>query len=286
MTLQRADRERRGFTLIELLVVIAIIAVLVSLTLAGVMRWLGKREDETARKELRTLHEAAAAFKAAFDIYPPSKIVLKPSRSSYGNTPLEIQSLQILDKMFPKLGAFSNIQWVAGLTAAGEVLEGDQCLVFFLAGPNQQGFAKLSAGNGDPTAPKSAVPQRYGPYFEFQTGRLYTRPGRAFPSYMDAYSTSGSTNGAVPYVMFSTGLTARYDSSHAIGAPLSVAPYLSTNAPPRKYHNPDSVQIICAGRDRVFGPGGFWSPKNAEAIAAPGADDMANFHTEFLGVSN
>jgi hypothetical protein len=40
------------------------------------------------------------------------------------------------------------------------------------------------------------------------------------------------------------------------------------------YYNPDSFQIICAGRDGYFGGGPFWTPGRPNAEGSPGYDDM------------
>jgi prepilin-type N-terminal cleavage/methylation domain-containing protein len=275
----RLPGTRRGFTLIELLVVIAIIGILVALTTAGVMRWLNVQPVKETMKELLAFDGAMEAFKKDFGFYPPSKIMLKPNRSDYvGGSPLETQSAAILDKMFSSK-QFTNAQWHggSGLTTTEAPLEGDQCLVFFLGGPGQQGFAKLSDSNSNPAAPKSAVAARFGPYFNFPSNRLYLRTGK-FPSFMDPYSSPGATTGVQPYAFFSTGIGGRYDATHA-HLSITNGPYYSSAAP-RKYLRPDSFQIICAGRDRKFGLGGLLSALNAD-----GQDDQSNFSDSVLGVS-
>src|SRR5262245_34707649 len=104
MKLLRRSTTRSGFTLIELLVVIAIIAVLAALIMAGVMRWLGVQPEKQAIREILDLSAAVEKFKARFTIYPPSKFFLAPTRAGYNLAdPLHKQSLETLDKMFPKL---------------------------------------------------------------------------------------------------------------------------------------------------------------------------------------
>ena len=44
------------------------------------------------------------------------------------------------------------------------------------------------------------------------------------------------------------------------------------------------AELISAGQDRQFGPGGEWTPATAAAIPAAGKDDVANFHPNLLGV--
>ena len=51
----RTNRSRRGFTLIELLVVMAVIAVLMTLTAAGVMGWMNGNSRNITDAELKTI---------------------------------------------------------------------------------------------------------------------------------------------------------------------------------------------------------------------------------------
>ena len=84
-------------------------------------------------------------------------------------------------------------------------------------------------------------------------------------------------------------------------APNGVWPYAqvqlnsSTNTYQWTYYRADSFQIITAGADNIFGPGGnaatattngqYWSPANAVNIRPTGKDDQSNFHGAQLGVS-
>jgi len=95
-------------------------------------------------------------------------------------------------------------------------------------------------------------------------------------AYFSSYKT---TNGYNRY--FST-----YNNSDC--ANLGVWPYYPTagsgSAPPAKYHNPKSFQIISAGKDNTFGCGTVnsspWSPGNASREME---DDMSNFYDSALG---
>lgn len=113
-----------------------------------------------------------------------------------------------------------------------------------------------------------------GPYFNFKLPRLFARTGKVFFSYKDPYSDTGS-----PYAYFRAGPAGKYNPGDAH---LGVSPYLKTAVPSKTYHNPESYQIISAGRDGQFGPGGVWTPTSADSIDPKGADDQANFHTALL----
>jgi hypothetical protein len=50
------------------------------------------------------------------------------------------------------------------------------------------------------------------------------------------------------------------------------------------FYRPHTVQVISAGKDGIFGPGGEWSPETAAKDAGPrGQDDLSNFHVDLLG---
>jgi hypothetical protein len=52
-----------------------------------------------------------------------------------------------------------------------------------------------------------------------------------------------------------------------------------------RFAYPSSFQIISAGRDSLFGPGGLaWAGAAGGAATQEGYDDVANFHPTFLGV--
>jgi len=275
MNIPRQGPKRTGFTLIELLVVMGIIAVLTGLTAAGVVRFLRVQTEKQTMRELLGLSEAADKFKGEIGIYPPSKMVLCKDRSGYGAAPLDQQSLAVLDKMFPTLGNFSGVNWNGASTAAREVLDGDQCLVFFLGGINRKGFAKVGK-------PDSGAEQRFGPYYEFPPKRLVARSGKTFPSFLDPYSNANVPGESSPYAFFSTGLSKRYTPGIPLTTAhshLGIAEAYKKAGTPSKWLNPESVQIISAGRDNQFGPGGLWSAATADLATA---DDQSNFHGGFL----
>jgi len=191
------------------------------------------------------------------------------------------------------------------------VLTGDQCLVFFLGGitygtpPDCQGFCSSAPTTSTITAlrnPTQAGGDRIPPFYKFESKRLvrlvqqsdgsywYVDPSGTptfkaalqppaspndFYSYADPYGT--------PYAYFSsyklTNGYARYGNSDCVN--LGVSPYQSSTNPV-KYYNPNSFQIISAGPDKVFGPGGLWTA-GTSTTAAGTADDMANFADALLG---
>jgi hypothetical protein len=147
--------------------------------------------------------------------------------------------------------------------------------VFFLAGFNTNGFST------NPSNPAQLGGDRMGPFFEFKLNRLVD-PGRAsspgYRVYIDAYGKS-------PYVYFSSYTRNGYARYFAgLGSDCSLVPQGPYNDGAGNYYNPDSFQIISAGRDTKFGPGGTWSQATAPLIAQAGKDDMANFYERLLGI--
>jgi prepilin-type N-terminal cleavage/methylation domain-containing protein len=311
MRIGHARRSGRwGFTMVELLIVIAIIGVLVSLISAGVWKATVTANRVRNRSEISQLEIAVESFKNKFGIYPPSKILLGETAADYSPNPkdppalaqLKVDSLQALTTIFPRLDFSKSffIDWDGSraLTRPAVILEGDQCLVFFLGGipqvdPNGRPFCSgFSTNPSDPTYHVQKGGDTIAPFFEFDSSRLKRTPSNYF-SYRDTYGT-------MPYVYFSSYKTRngynRYGTSDC--ASLNVWPYAEgasaggLNATWR-YQKPSSFQIISAGADGAFGrgsdptiPNSFWTQTNAgnsPASAGPGQDDQANFYDTTLG---
>jgi hypothetical protein len=215
--------------------------------------------------EITQLTIAAETFKLKYKTYPPSRIFLSNNLDDYRNDP---ESLAYLKSIWPRL-TWNNIDWSGGAPGFKSTnLEGDQCLVYFLAGPARQGFSVT------PTNPTQPGGNRAGPFFEFALHRLIMRiPGTPFSSFEDPFSKN-------VYAFFSSGMSNEY----ADDCPsLKVKPYFR-RAGGIEFYNPTSVQIVSAGADGIFGPGGAWAPETAAQDAGPhGRDDLSNFHGDQLG---
>lgn len=289
MLTRNRPRPRHAFTLIELLVVIAIIAVLLSLLMAGVMAVFGKVPEVQTRTEISQLDAALADFMAAYNLSspPPSSLVLREDLSYPAGDP----SGSFLRKVFGKnLGAGTQVPgtpgtpWVDwngdGIPNGPWTLEGEQCLVFYLSGiPNTQQMVAGSppGGLGFSTSnmnPAMSGGSRKGPFFDFKPSRLVSSVG-GFMYYVDAWQVQ---TGPQPYVFYSSGGTSNAYNPADCQRVDVIGPYMTG---PGTFTNPNSYQIISAGKDGKFG-GGLWNPSGG--AVGVGRDDQANFSSKILGV--
>jgi len=230
---------------VELLVVIVIIAVLASLITGAVVLALGRGKQVRNRSDLAQFDTSLQNFKSAFKISdpPPSRIKICENYAQYftvaADAQLDTDSVAYLTRLFPRIsisgwtlppaGTGTGIDWNGnGVIDGPAVLEGDQCLVFFLGGiqapfqaplpnppvgiapPNMQGFSKNPLNPADPTAGFNP------PFFEFTSSRLavipvaaYSNPSRplTYLSYLDTYGVAdglGNYKSGAPYAYFSS----------------------------------------------------------------------------------
>jgi general secretion pathway protein G len=293
--------RRTGFTLVELLVVIAIIAVLVSLTAAAVIRVLSSGPDVQAHVEMGQLSNAIGAAKTDLNNvqYLPSFIVLREdgmygTGGTYGTltiTPaVELACLGYLQKAFSKnIAVGTQIDWNGdGAIATGQdwVLDGGQCLVFWLGGiPDNVGGSGMRGFNSNRVNPGGLGGGAFNqPYFAFNPTRLIpgpVLPGATgaifnFPYYRDPYNPGS----AYAYFSYNPKVNSYVTTDCTINGNFGLTPYV---LPTGQFINPNGFQIISAGKDSVFGIGGTWNPTTGYGPGQPGSDDIANFSQAVLG---
>ena len=249
VALRRAGR--RAWTLIELLVVIAIIAILMVLLLGGVQRVRVATYRTGNMNDINQLNTAVVNFMTTYHVsYIPSRIHLSETNQYDLSKKLDADSVAFLKQMFPRAdftpgnaniwydwngNGTKDVLSPAASTNGEYILEGDQCLVFFLGGipiplsasntvPGCSGF---SAVPSDPTYHTSwqakLKPSGPGtvnkPLFDFQPERLANLPHflnkdaagnkqpNGFYSYFDYYYKLNANDPKAvpePYLYFSS----------------------------------------------------------------------------------
>jgi prepilin-type N-terminal cleavage/methylation domain-containing protein len=274
--------NRPAFTLVELMMVVLIIAVLVSLISSAVMMAMAKIPETQTRVEIGEMETALNAFEADFGLTvpPPSVLVLNEA------APLSVggSTATLLQQMFGR--NLGPTDWNGDGQINGPwTLNSEQCLVFYLGGIKNMGFAY---NNINPTP--VAGQKTHGPYFNFQTSRLIVDPTNtitpgSFPVYIDPWRTKAgplyATLGGTPYTYFSSqGINNAYTNTSGYSTTTGAAPYFITGT--TQFMNPNTYQIISAGKDGWFGGAAGWVPTNG--ATGHGADDQANFSAKLLGV--
>jgi prepilin-type N-terminal cleavage/methylation domain-containing protein len=262
---RRNRGPRAGFTLVEILIVIAIIALLVAMLLPAI----GKVREGARRSECATdmaqVASAVQAFKTKFNVnFIPPSFSMEPDYTDAGS---DAASLLYLKSIFP----FIN-EKATGLPPA--TLDGNQTLLFFLTGgvqTNYQGFSTNKQKPFNLTTGSSTI----GPFLVVKDTKVAVDPTNLQARYLDpwgtpyAYFTHIPTSGVGTYA-------GTFTWPDEDGNNLTVTPYSQSG----KYLNAKSFQIISAGANRAFGPGGTnWTPGSGlyDALGI-GGDDMSNFN--------
>jgi prepilin-type N-terminal cleavage/methylation domain-containing protein len=282
MKYNRNSLPRPGFTLMELLVVIAIIAILTGLTVAGVMMLYSRGPQAQASSEIAQLNVAMAAARSSLSNNNglPSTIVLREDMNYGSATDPNYAALKRIWPRIP-LGPLSSsttppfIDWNgngSGDYGQAWTLQGHHALVFWLGGiPVPGGGTKGFANDiSNPSNTSATFIQPFYPNFNAARLQADSTVGGMF-YYKDPYGTG------VPYIYF--------DSSNYGTTDLGVSPYFVLGTSPPQFLNRNSFQIISAGKNGVFGPGGAWNPATGSSPGSPGADDQSNFSANVLGAA-
>lgn len=153
--LAHSPSTRQGFSLVELLVVITIIAILAALSTAAVFRVRGEAKRTAVVSDISNMNTACSKFKRDFGFNVPQVFTFPTSVPNPGVTSAANDAgFAVFKSMFRAyaggLAAGTNlpaVQFGSKPNMNGQTITGSQCLLFFLGGPNLQGF--------DPTGPTS-----------------------------------------------------------------------------------------------------------------------------------
>ncbi len=279
----RRPSTRAAFTLIELLVVISIIGILMGLLLPAVQKIRGIGPRTRAVAEVEQMSVAARSFNQEFKFYPPTVFTIPTRIDQVGFT-------DVFKRMFPRwnppLQADNvTIQVAFQPAGAGTTLIGGQSMVYFLGGPGGTGWA-IDA----PIAPTPTAVGKKVPFFDFPPDRVVN--GQFLDPWKTPYVYFGSIDGG-NYPAVALSATGPFTSTVLPApAPLAVANFSAGGITPfyvavGKPANQGGCQIISAGENKVFGPGGAWAPgSGAYVTGQPGGDDIGNFNAgKMLGVN-
>ncbi len=275
-----ARPDRFAFTLIELLVVMAIISVLAALLLAGVQSVRKAGDRAKAKAEINQLTLALASFKAdrggnplLSGGGPGGEFRLCTSYLDPTGTPLAWPEVDYLRQSWPQINLADTGLRNAGakvLPAAPVLLDGNQAAILWLCGGQFCNYLGLSNSPTQPfLVPNGGDPRKR--YLEPNSDRLRdpvtgTEDGR----FRDPWGT--------PYAILASGAKVYAAGVTCYG----VSPYSTMF---RGQLNAGGTQILSAGRDKQFGPGGnYTAGSGAWTEGQPGGgDDLSNFRTLHLG---
>jgi hypothetical protein len=249
-----------------------------------------------AKTEITDLSNSIASAKAAYNNVPylPSRLVLREDNAYNVRNVDEQRTVQFLHAAFGRFVTTIPQDWNGnGKIDQGVAftLQGPTALVFLLGGIPTSAGGVLGC-TGFSNLPNNPAPlgnsltrgaTRKGPFYpNFQASRLRLDPNApGFLYYTDSWGTDR------PYLFFSSyaagndyNTIANHGSSDAPMG-MTVQPYQDANG---LFINGKGFQIICAGKDGLFGPGGVWDSNTGYGPDLPGSDDQANFSATRLGL--
>jgi len=207
---------RRGFTLVELLVVIIIIAILAALAVPAVMRATSSAQNARIKTEIDMLHQAIMQYKNEYGSFPPCVDMVGGV-----NGPVN----KHLRRLFPRcdIPALPNNATVARI-------QPDTAIRFWLSG--------FTPSPTDPLGILDSTLKRKK-YFDFDEARVDAG---------DRYTAPSKPKSPFIYIDASN-----YDLVTTAGGYASLGNTYLPFKMGTAYANPETFQILSAGRDEKFG---------------------------------
>ena len=222
--IRRAPRS--AFTLVELLVVIGIISLLAAIVTPAVMRAQASARNAAIKAEIDMLHMAIMNYKNEYGSFPPALDQTLSTTSAAGKH---------LSRIFPR--CTTVVDQLSNALPSGVTITGTSAITFWL-----KGFTDV------PTSPLLPVADRKKLY-DFDMARVDQSTGKYFPSGKPASPylyVNSAIYSAVPYAGGSSSTPGAFRTT----APGDANPF---GNPDYYWANPDTFQILCAGRDETFG---------------------------------
>ena len=226
--------RRPGFTLVELLVVIMIVAMLAALVTVAASRALTAARNAAIKAEIDMLHMAIMNYKNEYGSFPPCYDSLTLTGTSVAG--------KHVARIFPRATNLSSQFTTLLNSKTPAYVVPTNAIPFWLSGYTSDSTSPLSPGNRQKL-------------FDFNLARVDSTTGIYFPSGKGGspyvYIVPGEYGNAWPPAAFTYSVGG---NSYTIAAGAYFAQPQNgqyTNAPP--FANPDTFQILCAGRDEVFG---------------------------------
>jgi prepilin-type N-terminal cleavage/methylation domain-containing protein len=225
--------QRRGFTLVELLVVIGIIALLAALVTPAVMRAQASARNAAIKAEINMLHMAIMNYKNQYGSFPPAN-----SSTSAGDT-----AARHLQRLFPRCPKDSTVN--------NSINVPQQLVGAFPATANPKSITPinaipywLSGFSDDPMQPLTTSRNKL---YDFDMSRVDQVTGM--------YRPSGKPES--PYIYISGTVASWPPSTFSYTVNGNNYSITADTYRPQSYNgvvfNSDTFQILCAGRDGVFG---------------------------------
>ncbi len=222
---------RSAFTLVELLVVIGIIALLAAIVTPAVMRAQATARNAAIKAEIDMLHMAIMSYKNEYGSFPPCADTTTAYAS---NGPASKHLARLFPRCANPTGTGVNAQFASALPLT----------------PATAIIAWLSGYSTDPALPLTGGARTK--LYDYDKSRLDTNQLVYFPSgkpaspyiYVNVSEYANTWPSSAYTYTVGTGGQSYTIAANQYGAEKRTA---------TEYFNPDTFQILCAGRDEIFG---------------------------------